>query len=229
MLQEIGVPYEFTQIAAAERRSSDHLRRHPLERVPALELGDGTTMFESAAICLQLAYLYPEARSIPRPGSPDRALAYQWVVFGMIELDAPLRRWIRDLSRGASDSRTPRTRSSRRWAKGEWLLGRQFTATDVICASVLAGANSRDLLPEWPGMRLRRARRGAPGVRPRSRDLGPSAQLRQPSEQGAETRSRNTGASTDPGYAGVSAGLGRASASSGSRGRVAARATMRKS
>ena len=58
MLEELGAPYEITQIAAAERRSPDHLRRHPLGRVPALELGDGMTMFESAAICLQLADLY---------------------------------------------------------------------------------------------------------------------------------------------------------------------------
>ena len=34
-----------------------------------------------------------------------------------------------------------------------WLLGRQFTVADVICASVLAGANSRGLLREWPVVR----------------------------------------------------------------------------
>ena len=159
MLEEIGASYELTQIAAAERRSPDHLRRHPLGRVPALELGDGTTMFESAAICLQLADLYPEAGLIPPPGSPDRALAYQWVVFGMAELDGPLYRWIRDLGRGASESPERERFADAANAvesalgDGEWLLGRQFTVSDVICASVLAGAYSRDLLPEWPGVR----------------------------------------------------------------------------
>jgi glutathione S-transferase len=98
-------------------------------------------MFESAAICLQLADLYPEAGLIPPPGSPDRALAYQWVVFGMTELDAPLYRWIRDLSRGASES-PERDRFAdaanaleSALGEGEWLLGRQFTVADVICAS----------------------------------------------------------------------------------------------
>src|SRR5690242_964251 len=97
LLEEIGEPYELTEIAGAQRRSAEHLRRHPLGRVPALELGDGTTMFESAAICLQLADLNPTAGLIPRLGSAERALVYQWVVFAVAELEAPLFRWIREL------------------------------------------------------------------------------------------------------------------------------------
>jgi glutathione S-transferase len=45
--------------------------------VPALELDDGTMMFESAAVCLQLADLHPEAQLIPPPGTAGRAHAYQ--------------------------------------------------------------------------------------------------------------------------------------------------------
>jgi len=159
MLEEIGAPYELTEIAGSERRSSDHLRRHPLGRVPALELPDGTTMFESAAICLELADLYPEAGLIPAAGSPDRGLAYQWVVFGMTELEAPLFRWIRDLSQGATESPERQrfadaaTAVESALGGGQWLLGDEFTVADVICASVLAGAHARDLLPEWPGVR----------------------------------------------------------------------------
>jgi glutathione S-transferase len=105
MLEEIGERYDLTEVAGAERRSAEHLRRHPLGRVPALELGDGTTMFESAAICLQLADLYPAARLIPPAGSSERALVYQWVLFAVAELEAPLFRWIRDLGEGTTDRR----------------------------------------------------------------------------------------------------------------------------
>ena len=37
LLEEIGEPYELTEIAGAQRQSAEHLRRHPLGRVPALD------------------------------------------------------------------------------------------------------------------------------------------------------------------------------------------------
>jgi glutathione S-transferase len=159
LLEEIGGPYELVQLPGAQRRSEEHLRRHPLGRVPALELGDGTMMFESAAICLQLADLNPDAGLIPPVGSPERALVYQWVLFGMTELEGPLFRWIGELGAGVAASpardRFAQAATALESALGEhqWLLGDQFTVADVICASVLAGAQSRDLLGDWPRLR----------------------------------------------------------------------------
>jgi glutathione S-transferase len=156
MLEEIGEPYDLTKIAGAERRSAEHLRRHPLGRVPALELGDGTTMFESAAICLHLADMNPAAGLIPPPESSERALVYQWVVFAVAELEAPLFRWIRELGEGTTQSlsrdRFMAAASAMESALDarDWLLGATFTVADVMCASVLQGANSRELLRPWP-------------------------------------------------------------------------------
>ena len=156
MLEEIGKPYELTQIAGAERRSAEHLRRHPLGRVPALELGDGTIMFESAAICLQLADINPDAGLIPSPGSSERALIYQWVVFAVAELDAPLFRSIQEFSEGAPESpaRDRFTAAADAIATAldgrDWLLGPNLSVADVMCASVLQGANARELLRTWP-------------------------------------------------------------------------------
>ena len=158
LLEEIGEPYELTEIPGAQRRSAEHLRRHPLGRVPVLELGDGTTVFESGAICLALADLNPAAELIPRLGSRERALVYQWVVFAVAELEAPLFRWIRELDEGTTES-PARDRFAQ--AAGaiesaldarDWLLGSRFTVADVMCASVLQGANSRELLRPWPGL-----------------------------------------------------------------------------
>lgn len=158
LLEEIGERYELTEIAGVERRSAEHLRRHPLGRVPALELGDGTTMFESAAICLQLADLNPAARLIPPLESSERALVYQWVVFAVAELEAPLFRWIRELGEGTKES-LARDRFTQAAVAIEsaldardWLLDAQFTVADVMCASVLQGANSREMLRPWPGL-----------------------------------------------------------------------------
>lgn len=158
LLEEIGEPYELTEIAGVERRSGEHLRRHPLGRVPALELGDGTIMFESAAICLQLSDLNPAAGLVPPLGSSERALVYQWVVFAVAELEAPLFRWISEL--GEATTGSPARDRFMQAAVAiesaldarEWLLDAQFTVADVMCASVLQGANSRELLRPWPGL-----------------------------------------------------------------------------
>jgi glutathione S-transferase len=156
LLEEAGAPYELTELPGAQRRSAEHLARHPLGRVPALELDGGVTMFESAAICLQLADLHPHAGLIAPLGSVERALVYQWVLFGMTELEGPLFRWIRGRGEGATDSpegdRFMQAAAALESALGDhdWLLGGQFTVADVICASVLTGAQARGLLAEWP-------------------------------------------------------------------------------
>jgi glutathione S-transferase len=155
MLEEVGAPCELVKLAPEERKSPEHLARHPLGRVPALELDDGTVIFESAAICLQLADLHPEAGLIGSVGSTERALAYQWVLFGMTELESSLYRWIfGDLDDASLRERFTGVATALDQAlKGrDWLLGDRFTVGDVICASVLAGAHTRGLLADWPGL-----------------------------------------------------------------------------
>jgi glutathione S-transferase len=158
-LNEIGAPFESTLVPSEDRRSPEHRARHPLGRVPALELDDGTMMFESAAICLQLADLYPDSGLLPPPGSSARALVYQWVMFGMTELEGPLYRWIGDKRDGATDSP-----AAGRFAEAAeaiaaaldgktWLSGDQFTVADIVCVGVLGSAASRGLLEPWPVLR----------------------------------------------------------------------------
>jgi glutathione S-transferase len=158
LLAEIDARCELVKLAPEQRTSAEHRARHPLGRVPALELDDGTVMFESAAICLQLADLHPEACVIAPLGSPERALVYQWVLFAMTELEAPLYRWICEAAENSADPPS-RERFAQAAAALEtaldgrdWLLGDRFTVADVICASVLGGAHTRGLLTEWPGL-----------------------------------------------------------------------------
>ena len=147
-----------TEVRGAQRRSEEHLLRHPLGRVPALQLGDGATMFESAAICLQLADLNPDAGLIGPVGSTGRGLAYQWVVFAVSELEAPLFRWIGELGDGVIDSpahdRFADAAAAMQsvLAEGDWVVDGRFSVADVMCASVLQGANARGLLEPWPGL-----------------------------------------------------------------------------
>src|SRR5947209_4343412 len=87
-LEELGEPYELTTMTREQGSGAEHRARHPLARVPVLQLDDGY-VFESAAICLHLADLHPQAGLIGPLGSRSRALAYQWSVFAPAELEPP--------------------------------------------------------------------------------------------------------------------------------------------
>ncbi len=154
MLEEIGAPYELTVMTREERKAAEHISRHPLGRVPVVEFDDGRLMFESAAICTQLADLHPEANLIPPVGSPDRRLVYQWCFFAVTELEPPVFQWMR-----ARREETDQTEPSERYyaaaavldavlADRDWLLGR-FSVADVICAGV-AGITHRAELTDEP-------------------------------------------------------------------------------
>jgi glutathione S-transferase len=79
--EELGVEYEYTNmnLAKGEHKTPEHLKRHPLGKVPTLT-HDGKTLFESGAICRYLASvegseLYPAANHY------QRALVDQWMNF----------------------------------------------------------------------------------------------------------------------------------------------------
>jgi len=158
-LKEIGEPFEATRIAGEERRSPAHLDRHPLGRVPALELDDGTTIFESAAILLTLGDLYPGSGVLPAPCSSERALVTQWVLFGMTELEGPLYRWIAEIRTGDENAPMPERFADAANAitaaldGRDWLVGERLTVADIVCIGVLGSANSRGLLEPWPKLR----------------------------------------------------------------------------
>jgi glutathione S-transferase len=152
MLHEIGAPYDLTVITRDERRGPEHRERHPLGRVPVIELDDGGYMFESVAICLQLADLHPDAGLIGALGSPQRAQAYQWSVFALAEIEGALLS-MRQAGEAQQDlgpyverfglaveALTPALRD------GDWLIDNAFSVADLLCASVLGLAHSRGLL-----------------------------------------------------------------------------------
>ena len=83
---------------------------------------------------------------------------YQWVVFAVSELEGPLFRWIRELGDGVVDSpahdRFAEAAAAMQsvLAERDWLVDDRFSVADVMCASVLQGANTRGLLEPWPAV-----------------------------------------------------------------------------
>jgi glutathione S-transferase len=80
-LEEIGVPYERIWVAREPQALAEFRKLNPTGRVPALELPDGTVMFESAAMLIHLAAAHGEARLAPSPGTAAHARFLQWMVF----------------------------------------------------------------------------------------------------------------------------------------------------
>ena len=71
----------------------DYLAINPHRKVPSLietstEPAPDTVVYQSAAILLHLADRHPEAEPAPPPGTPPRALCYQWLFF-MAEMLQP--------------------------------------------------------------------------------------------------------------------------------------------
>lgn len=143
-LEEVGAPYELTLMSWEEGSSEQHRARHPLGRVPVLEDDEGF-VFESTAICLHLADLYPQAGLLPPLGTHERALAYQWSCFAPAELEPSLIEAA--IFRESDPDRSAKARErfvaaadavAQALAGGEYLVGGRFGVADVLVATALS-------------------------------------------------------------------------------------------
>jgi glutathione S-transferase len=150
--EELGVPYEAVPITRQAKQAPEHLARHPLGRVPVVELADGTYLFESAAICLYLAERDPEGKLLPTPDATARAFVYQWLFFAMTEIEPYIVRASAAHRSGTTDdealTRVARAAQviSTELERHDWLV-ESFSVADIVTTRVLWMALNRDLLP----------------------------------------------------------------------------------
>ncbi len=156
-LEELGVTYEPLALSREECGEAEHLERHPLGRVPALTLDDGATVFESTAIVLAIADLYPDAGLIGPLGSPLRVQVYSWSIMAMTELEpaAVNARFVSHVSdeyRAGQRERFGRAAASLEspLAEHEFLLGDALTAADIVVGGVLAVGDHAGVLDAAP-------------------------------------------------------------------------------
>jgi glutathione S-transferase len=156
-LEEAGQEYEVVKMTTEEGKGDEHRARHPLAKVPVLEDDEGY-VFESAAIVLHIADSFPSANLIPEPGSHDRALVYQWTVFGPSEMESPLIESAMHAQTDPERSAKARKRFDERTeavaaALGdrEHIVAESFTVADIMIGSALkftARIGFADELPE---------------------------------------------------------------------------------
>jgi glutathione S-transferase len=155
-LEELGAPYELIAMSTEEGLGEEHRSRHPLGRVPVLDDGEGY-IFESAAICLQLADMHPEAGLAPAPGTHERGLTYQWSVFAPAELEPVLIEAMRYAERDPERSASARKRFdaaadavSKALGDQQYLIGGRFSIADVLIGSVLRFTKRGKFLDQLP-------------------------------------------------------------------------------
>jgi glutathione S-transferase len=157
-LEEIGEPYDLTVLKGEDRETDEHRLRHPLGRVPVLEDDEGF-LFESAALCLQLADVHPDAKLNWPLATHERGLVYQWTIFAMTELEPPLlearRHRESDPPRslaGAERFQTAAAAVEQALSEHEYLVGDRFSVADLVAGAVLISAKGAGLTDDLPNI-----------------------------------------------------------------------------
>jgi glutathione S-transferase len=139
LLEEIGAPYE-TKIVSTRGAdgsgSADPANPHPHGKVPAL-VHDGRVVFESSAIALYLADLFPDAKLGPRIGDPKRGEFLSWLAYrsGVMEPAFLERRLGISHVYGPMGWAPPdevETLLNQHLSQNEYFLGAGFSAADVM-------------------------------------------------------------------------------------------------
>lgn len=133
-------------ILKGAHKTPDYVERAGLANVPALDLGDGTTITESIAICRYLESLYPEPNLF---GADPREVAVieMWMRRAEMMLATPLMLAVRHAhpALAAIETQVPeiaqRNREGaekalrffdRRLGEAEWLAGDRVTIADIV-------------------------------------------------------------------------------------------------
>lgn len=156
LLEEAGADYKIEYVTIPRMDGSggpDPKNPHPEKKVPLLD-HDGEHVWESAAIALYIADLFPAANLAPKPGERGRGAYLSQLAYyaGVIEpvinfnfLGLGDHEGLKRTFRGRAEMDA---RINAALHAHDYIAGDAFTAADVIYASI--GQWARDLLPAEP-------------------------------------------------------------------------------
>ena len=155
LLEEVGADFEVVEIDVRDEGAKAHpLFRiaSPMGKVPAISDGD-VNLCDSTAISLYLADRFPEAGLAPALDDPLRARYLYWMVFtpGMLEpaLTEKFGGWETDrFQHGWGDHDSVMDVLKAGLAQGPWLLGKPFSAADVLVGAALHYMQAIGALPD---------------------------------------------------------------------------------
>ena len=159
-LEEVGQPYDVRLVSFAAMKEPAHLALQPFGQIPTFEQ-DGLVLFETGAIVLHLAQTYPGL--LPADGNA-RARAIMWMFASLNTIEPPILdlaiALFREGDQPWKDDRLPLIKDrirlrlaplARVLGDNPWLDG-EFSAGDLMMASVLLRLRSSGLLDEFPAL-----------------------------------------------------------------------------
>ena len=152
LLQELGVPFEkiLVDTSTGAHRSEAYRKLNPNGLIPTLVDGD-LILYETAAICLHLVDVHPQAGLAPLSGTPQRAQFYKWLVWLTNTLQATLivyfypERWgdtadaiaqVKAHAEARVGSLLDQLDAELARHGGPWLLGTSFSAVDAYALTL---------------------------------------------------------------------------------------------
>jgi glutathione S-transferase len=142
-LEEANAAYELETLTREQRHEPAHLERHPLGKSPAAKLAGGY-VWESAGLVMQVADENPDAGLIAAPGTHDRALTYQWILFAVTEMEpGVVEKYIHkdsDAARAAHGTESYRKAAAvveKHLGSNEYMVGGKFSVADIIMGGTL--------------------------------------------------------------------------------------------
>ena len=157
-LEEVGLPYDVRPVSFSAMKQPAHLAVHPFGQIPTYEDGD-LALFETGAIVFHIASRHPGLL----PDDADaRARAVTWIFAALNTVEPPIlelatakfaegdKPWSKERMPLIADRIRHRLgQLSARLGDAEWLDG-QFSAGDLMMASVLLRVRPSGILDEFP-------------------------------------------------------------------------------
>jgi glutathione S-transferase len=165
LLEELHADFSLhvLDMKAGEQRQPAYLAINPMGKVPALRHGEAVVT-ELVAIFIYLADLYPEAGLAPPIGDPLRGPYLRWIAFYGSSFEPAV------IDRSMKRDPGPQAASPygnfdtmlntllaqvelTQTARGPFLLGKQFTAADVLWGVSLGWMTQFQLVPATPAVK----------------------------------------------------------------------------
>ncbi|WP_178133481.1 glutathione S-transferase family protein [Vineibacter terrae] len=156
MLEELDEPYALRLIDThkGEQRNPAYLAINPTGKVPTLRDGEHIIR-DSAAICAYLADRFPGAGLAPATDAPERASYLTWLFYAASNVEPAVmvqtNKWpVPSVQTSWGSYETVIETLAGAVRGGPYLLGKQFTAADVVLGSMVRFCLANKLLPARP-------------------------------------------------------------------------------